>query len=615
MVSVRLANVLLEPCERMALYQDLYVRTESFVVPSAGDTYGAVLPAGGRYDFMTYYNSCSAVKYRMYTAAHSLGLHLKIKGRGVVMIESASLYSSEATRSLVDSFEFDEGDFASFDIELPDDGSVLFSFEILAYDACEIDDSYYYALVDEADIRPVRLSIAMTTFKNEKYVLPNIEQFKNLINGPQGLGDDLAVHVVDNGRTLDAEGITGDGVYVHPNPNVGGSGGFARGMMESLHQDVKPTHVILMDDDVSISPESIRRTYNLLSVRAEKYKDAFLNGAMLQLEVPYNQFEDVAFVRDSALYDRVKPDLDMKDLKDIVRNETIDVEKDNAYGAWWFCCIPANIIEEKGLPLPLFVRCDDVEYGLRCQPLMMSMGGICVWHSAFGGRFKASVDLYQYTRNFLITLASTSAKMQDEFLERYWNYVRLSLKKFDYAGAELLLDALEDYMRGPDFIRHTSGESIIKRNGGKNEVLVPLKEIEGVNLNEFCLDPEIVFDEEEPPRGFMERVLDYTSFGGHRLPEFMLNDEPSVIPAGGFWYPAKRMHRRRRLLAVDSDVATGNLRVMDKPRFKQIMKRYKKLIRELNQNKHALVEAYSAAAREFHTEEFWKAYLEEMSTK
>lgn len=38
---------------------------------------------------------------------------------------------------------------------------------------------------------------------------------------------------MDNGRSLDVEGLSGGGVFIHPNPNVGGSGGFARGMIES----------------------------------------------------------------------------------------------------------------------------------------------------------------------------------------------------------------------------------------------------------------------------------------------------------------------------------------------------------------------------------------------
>ena len=54
--------------------------------------------------------------------------------------------------------------------------------------------------------------------------------------------------VVDNGRTLDAEGLSDDLITVIPNENVGGAGGFARGMIAALESDEDFTHVLLMDD-------------------------------------------------------------------------------------------------------------------------------------------------------------------------------------------------------------------------------------------------------------------------------------------------------------------------------------------------------------------------------
>lgn len=50
-------------------------------------------------------------------------------------------------------------------------------------------------------------------------------------------------------------------IYYHRNKNVGGSGGFTRGMIESIRQKPKATHVLLMDDDVVVLSESIKRTY------------------------------------------------------------------------------------------------------------------------------------------------------------------------------------------------------------------------------------------------------------------------------------------------------------------------------------------------------------------
>ena len=39
----------------------------------------------------------------------------------------------------------------------------------------------------------------------------------------------------------------------------------------------------------------------------------------------------------------------------------IDVD----YNGWWMCMIPRAVAEELGQPLPLFIKWDDADYGLR----------------------------------------------------------------------------------------------------------------------------------------------------------------------------------------------------------------------------------------------------------
>lgn len=608
MQKVKLSNILLESGPKMDFHPDLYARSASPIIPDKDSSFAAQLMPYAKYDFGTYFNTCSCAKYKKYTYAENFFLHLELKGSGEVRFETVSRTSLSTVRTMVGRVEFENEEFDVIEFEFPETSDILLAFEIVTYGTCHIKNSYYFTHVADEEVSPVRLSVAMTTFNNEKFVIPNIQLFKREL---LSLGDEIArsltVHVVDNGRSLDVEGLSGGGVFIHPNPNVGGSGGFARGMIESIHQKVKPTHVLLMDDDVSVSPESIRRTYALLSIRREAYIDAFVSGAMLKLEKPNMQFEDVAYVREDALYDRIKPDLDMEDISDVVLNETIDVEKRNAYCAWWYCCIPMSVIEENGLPLPLFVRCDDVEYGMRCQPTIMAMGGICVWHSAFGGRFKASIDLYQYTRNFMIATALVDPALQNIFIKRFWDNIQLELKKFNYDSADLLLDAFEDYLRGPKFIEEVSGEDTVKRNSTKNEKLIPLSKIGFPGVSDAAISlGEIA---EDGGRTILERLVDYATFNGHRLPNVMLKDGFAVVPAGGFSYPAKRMRMHRVLLAVDSDGKLGSLRTMDRTRFRQIMKRYKRCLGAYRSKRDAVIAEYAAAAKHLRSEGFWKRYL------
>lgn len=90
--------------------------------------------------------------------------------------------------------------------------------------------------------------------------------------------------------------------------------------------------------------------------------------------------------------------LDLREAENIWCNEK-DERAD--YNAWWYCCIPISVIREKGFPLPVFLHCDDVEYGLRSGREPIRMNGICVWHDAFEQK-RPSVNEYYDVRNALI---------------------------------------------------------------------------------------------------------------------------------------------------------------------------------------------------------------------
>lgn len=101
-----------------------------------------------------------------------------------------------------------------------------------------------------------------------------------------------------------------DKITIHPNKNVGGAGGFTRGMIESMEQPEDITHVLLMDDDVIILPESIRRMYYLLSMLKPEFDEYFVSGARLCYEEMNIQHEDIGFVHADGSYGPQKNELD-----------------------------------------------------------------------------------------------------------------------------------------------------------------------------------------------------------------------------------------------------------------------------------------------------------------
>ena len=102
-------------------------------------------------------------------------------------------------------------------------------------------------------------------------------------------------------------------------------------MMAALDSDA--THVLLMDDDVRVFPESFRRTHALLSLANERYANAFVEGARLNMEDPNLLFEDVAVVRRDGMYGRIKQDMFIDTVEGVASSEATSVEEPRAYGA------------------------------------------------------------------------------------------------------------------------------------------------------------------------------------------------------------------------------------------------------------------------------------------
>lgn len=597
---------------------DLYIKTPEGSV-CAPEINGCLLQ--GSVDFFTYFNACSLAKWKKYAGIKRVYLHLEFANEAINKEYACTIqffgrsYLDSAASSLASGVRLTstmgktkENGSLVFDLLIPETDYEVIGFALDVRGGVVLEKAYYYARVAEEQINSVKIVLCTTTFLKEDYIIPNIELVKNeVLAADDVIARNFHMFVIDNGRTLDAEALSDEGVTVLPNPNVGGSGGFARGMMEAMKHDENFTHVLLMDDDVSISTESLRRTFNLLSLATGKYKNAFINGAMLVAEEPNRQFEDVSYVVNSGAYASVKSNKYYMDQQQyIVRNEHIDVEIPKAYGAWWFSCIPVSAIEQVGLPLPLFVRCDDVEYGMRAKPIYMTMNGICVWHDGFMGRSRASVDSYQYVRNFLIMIAMTDCSSQDLFMLRMERALRLQLRVMSYDAADLILDGIADYLKGPDYFASLNGEEVIKRNAKKNEKLVPLDELAEPYRN-VSYNKRLLGDQSRiKPLLKLMRTLPYDR---HLLPDVLLRDTPEAVFYSGLSILSPRTIGTKTLVAIDLEGNQGAVRHMDRERYQQIMDRWKALKSELKERGDEVRAAYKEAQPYLTSTEFWEKYL------
>lgn len=554
-------------------------------------------------DFVSYFNCLQVGMLSKKTYAKNFKLHLVVKGKGSIELLEVFKNSKNVNYAVVSSTVIAADIKTEFVIDIPKTNKPLVSFEITALEDLYIYKGWYSAEVDDDNIRDIRISLATTTFKKEEYIKKNISLLKsNVLCEDSDLKDNIFVHVIDNGRTLDPEEFNGFGIKVYPNKNVGGAGGFTRGMIEALALPKKPTHVLLMDDDVLIMTESLFRTYYLLRIIKEEYRDCFVSGAMFDYDIRERQYEDVGYIRvANGEYGPIKSAMDMRNISNVIDNDRLD-ERANSYAGWWYCCIPVEHIEKNGLPLPVFVRGDDVEFSLRNKARFLTMNGICIWHVGFAGKFNAAMELYQVHRNSFVIQAASGICPEVNFLNRIRPMFWLELTRFAYSNAEQLLDSIDDFMKGPEFLENLNGEQSIKEHNLKNDKLSPISDFAQYNVK--SKDPYTY-----KRLGKLSKLWYIATINGHLLPGFMLRRWPEVIAFDFFNVPGKNF-MRKRLIAVNNKDNTAVMRTINRRKCFSLIKRYRKTMKNYKKNHEAVEKAYRDEFRRMTGMEFWKGYLD-----
>lgn len=648
----KLAQVTFEKERRAYEVPSLYYTSDVSIETHA--PYSMKMLGAGMFDATTFMNALSVEKWQRYTYAEKFFLHLELRCAGDeqnvsgddaaheahsdgmpcvrVVPTYADLFASEPhERSAQEVRVFASSEWQTLDVELDvSDGPILVGFRLYTTSTLELKCAYYYTEVDSSHITTPELALCTTTFKKEPFVIRNAHRVRDcILTADDPIADHFTMHIVDNGRTLHEADVVAPGILLHPNPNTGGSGGYARGMIEARHQAHRATHVLLMDDDVEVCPESIIRTYHLLALLKPEYQDAFIAGAMMCLEDPSTRWEDVGHMNRNGQCLSLKSPCSMALFENIVRNEVICSDKSLAsiaetqdqYAGWWYCAIPMQTIDKVGLPLPLFVRFDDIEYSLRARPQFISMNGIAVWHMGFNSKYSAAVERYQTTRNSFITQCTTNISSLESLLVRFKSLAcELDLRKFNYDDAQLALEGFEDFMKGPEFImKKGQVEERFMHANRAAEKLLPKADFEQVLEKQGMQDIlqaygsayltkfEETFD---TPRSFKQRFIDFITFNGQRYSWLThTKTTPAVIDHAGWLYQAGLISQRQELIVINRFDGSGTVRTRDPKRFTELHERLKRDLAQFAKTKDTLQERYKNAFSHMVSEEFWVDYL------
>ncbi len=578
----------------------------------------------GEISFDTYFNGFSVGKWKKYTKLSNLFLELETRGEAEIVIRHFSTamsteggddtQSADAAEenSLRDRETVSGREILRVKIsgkaklsigELAGEGIYAFSFRPVTKDAELLHGAYTTELREEAD--NVRIGLCICTYNREEYISRNLGILKRTILERQDspLFGSLEIFISDNGRNLDHGKYASDKVHIFPNRNLGGAGGFTRDLIEITRYNRgmdaecdggRITHALLMDDDVIIEPEALLRTFSMLRLLKDEHRGAFIGGAMLRRDRMYEQAEAGACWNSGAHFP-YKPGADLRDIKNVIANET---EEDYEYNAWWYCCFPIDIVRRDNLPLPIFIRDDDLEYGLRNMKKLILLNGICLWHEPFEYKYSSFLQYYLLRNQLIVNSFHCPQYGVKEALTDIKLNCRQYVMFYRYKDLDLFLKGVEDFLKGPGFLMETDGEKLHR------EIMA-----EGYKYGDVS-GLEVPFDEGELEKNLLIRdslkakILRLATLNGLFLPA----GGDTTIPAGTA--RSNMTFRKKRVLNYDMSSEKGFVTARS---FKQSLAAFGKMHRVgrlVKQNLARVQKEYKQAGAVLRSLEFWERYLD-----
>ncbi|OXM46238.1 glycosyltransferase [Amycolatopsis alba] len=312
-------------------------------------------------------------------------------------------------------------------------------------------------------IRPTAVTIC--TMNRADDCLSNLQALAADVSSLETLD---AIYVADQGTDLvesrdGFEQVTkdlGDKLHYIKQPNLGGAGGFTRGLYEVAgHTETEHANVLFMDDDVLLEPDLVIR---MTAFSNRTVNPVIVGGQMLNLLHPNQLHVGAEYARLNTLEpgQPVPHSLSTADLlgvdEDTLKPNRQERRLDAGYNGWWSCLIPYEVVKATGYPLPFFFQWDDAEYSYRARGAgfpTVTLPGAGVWHADFHWKDWDEWHRYFNLRNSIITAALHSpfnlnllSRVLIAQLVRY-------LLGMQYGLSATLIKAVEDFLEGPEVLR------------------------------------------------------------------------------------------------------------------------------------------------------------------
>ena len=440
------------------------IATEGSLHPDQLESRTAVrVRSGKRLSFGTYFNAFPASYWRRWSVVTAVTLAVTLRGKGASVTVYKSTANGRSQRVDSASTDADSAGTFTFDLSLKPfvDGG-WYWYDVLAGDEdVVVESAEWSAEVPDDRLEHGTVDIAITTMNRPDFCAELLEQIGSDDVLRPYLDEVLVMEqgtqkVVDSPVYAKAESALGGKLRVIEQGNLGGSGGYARGQLESVRKGTA-TYALMMDDDVVCEPEGVVRAVTFADLAR---RPTIVGGHMFSLYARSRLHSFGEIVHPWTFWWQSAPgvfsdwDLSARNLRSTRwLHRRIDVD----YNGWFMCLIPRRVLDEIGLSLPLFIKWDDSEFGLRAKEAgfpTVTFPGAAVWHVPWTDKNDA-VDWQSYfhQRNrFVAALLHSVYPKGGRMVRESRNHQIARLVSMQYSTVELCHQALEDLLEGPDHL-------------------------------------------------------------------------------------------------------------------------------------------------------------------
>ena len=320
--------------------------------------------------------------------------------------------------------------------------------------------------------------------------------------------------VVDNSQSLEAVG--NENVAIVANRNLGGSGGFMRGLREA-EKSGQTTHVVFMDDDAACELCSFDRVQAFMAYVVDGR--TAVCGAMFAMDTPSIIWESGAY-----FFGRPRQLRNLLDAKDPTQLLELETPVEIGYGGWWLFSFPINAVSKYAFPF--FVRGDDVNFSMCNEFTLVDMCGVGSWQEHFFTKNTPQTYYLDCRSHMLHKWLSGKPGL---FLAAPYQFCWLLSFCYHYSEAEAVLLAFEHVLEGPEFFENNADMSQIFPKLRALSDRMELLSGDALDAIPPMVPIEVDVKGSKDFKRTLKVIFSFVMLGNHLFPRFLIRNRSKTL--------------------------------------------------------------------------------------